>query len=271
MHVSVKNTKADDRSKSEFWSSVSSSEERLLECKGLLVSLPLIPHHACNMSYDNKARENLATANRISYQWVFASFIQPYDLSCIFWHFLQTEKDVRFYVHALFPQKSYSTSSWVIKGIPEKSIHFQIQTHIKLDILSFWNTLYSKNEFLKACCTTLFKSIIVPHPLLDLCTFYYKVTSPYCHPIVNFSHVAGFSRTDIIFLSSIMKTKLKKILYTLISILRRLSITLAKRLLFVAMKQTSVLFLFHFGLDNVRFLKNKNRTRWMMTRGTRNL
>ncbi|XP_025412970.1 uncharacterized protein LOC112685317 isoform X4 [Sipha flava] len=36
-----------DGSHSEFWSSFSSSEEMLLECEGLLLSLPLAPHHKC--------------------------------------------------------------------------------------------------------------------------------------------------------------------------------------------------------------------------------
>lgn len=36
-----------DRSNSEFWSSFSSSEERLLQCEGLILSLPLRSNRKC--------------------------------------------------------------------------------------------------------------------------------------------------------------------------------------------------------------------------------
>lgn len=55
-----------DRSHSEFWSSFSSSEEMLLECEGLLLSLPLAPHHKClplnkQPDYDVASHQNTVT------------------------------------------------------------------------------------------------------------------------------------------------------------------------------------------------------------------
>lgn len=55
-----------DRSHSEFWSSFSSSEEMLLQCEGLLLSLPLAPHHKClppNKQPDYEAASHLNTVN----------------------------------------------------------------------------------------------------------------------------------------------------------------------------------------------------------------
>lgn len=67
IHGSSKNNKSGDRSKSEFWSSFSSSEERLLECKGLLASLPLIPYHTCEEKYDVNHLDEISKINSISY------------------------------------------------------------------------------------------------------------------------------------------------------------------------------------------------------------
>ncbi|XP_063238286.1 uncharacterized protein LOC134539871 [Bacillus rossius redtenbacheri] len=46
-HVTLNETTLNDSSHSEFWSSFSSSEERLLNCSGLIVNLPLSPHPEC--------------------------------------------------------------------------------------------------------------------------------------------------------------------------------------------------------------------------------
>ncbi|CAG5100018.1 Similar to CWC27: Spliceosome-associated protein CWC27 homolog (Pongo abelii) [Cotesia congregata] len=51
---SVNESTLNDRSNSEFWSSFSSSEERLLDCKGLILNLPLTPHHLCSPKYENQ-------------------------------------------------------------------------------------------------------------------------------------------------------------------------------------------------------------------------
>ncbi|XP_065215348.1 uncharacterized protein LOC135842011 isoform X2 [Planococcus citri] len=67
IHGSVKNSKNGDRSKSEFWSSFSSSEERLLECKGLLASLPLIPYHTCEQKYGDAHLDEESKVNAVSY------------------------------------------------------------------------------------------------------------------------------------------------------------------------------------------------------------
>lgn len=70
IHGSFKNVKNGDRSKSEYWSSFSSSEERLLQCRGLLVSLPLIPEHTCNQSADKSHLDELGAVNAVSYTYV---------------------------------------------------------------------------------------------------------------------------------------------------------------------------------------------------------
>ncbi|KAK0097930.1 hypothetical protein PV326_012702 [Microctonus aethiopoides] len=63
----INETTLNDRSNSEFWSSFSSSEERLLECKGLILNLPLTPHHQCSSKYENKHKV-ASTANAITYR-----------------------------------------------------------------------------------------------------------------------------------------------------------------------------------------------------------
>ncbi len=69
MHGSVTHAKNKDKSKSEFWSSFSSSEETLLECKGLLVSLPLIPNERCeNELCSDELLDGLAQINSVSYK-----------------------------------------------------------------------------------------------------------------------------------------------------------------------------------------------------------
>ena len=62
------NKKDGDRSKSEYWSSFSSSEEVLLNCSGLLVSLPLIPHNYCEQKYDDIHLDKAALVNSVSYE-----------------------------------------------------------------------------------------------------------------------------------------------------------------------------------------------------------
>ncbi|XP_026809627.1 uncharacterized protein LOC113551536 isoform X1 [Rhopalosiphum maidis] len=57
-----------DRSHSEFWSSFSSSEEMLLECEGLLLSLPLAPHHKCLPPNKNPDYEAASHPNTVTYK-----------------------------------------------------------------------------------------------------------------------------------------------------------------------------------------------------------
>jgi len=59
-----------DRSHSEFWSSFSSSEEMLLECEGLLLSLPLAPHHKCLPPNKNPDYEEASHQNTVTYKYV---------------------------------------------------------------------------------------------------------------------------------------------------------------------------------------------------------
>ncbi|KAG8303526.1 Peptidyl-prolyl isomerase cwc27 [Homalodisca vitripennis] len=74
----INESTTNDQSNSEFWSSFSSSEERLLECEGLLLNLPLTPHHVCEAhrpesilaraSSPNTARDrSIGTTEHLSY------------------------------------------------------------------------------------------------------------------------------------------------------------------------------------------------------------
>lgn len=63
----VNESTLNDRSNSEFWSSFSSSEERLLECKGLILNLPLTPNHLCDKKFD-KQHTTASMANTITYR-----------------------------------------------------------------------------------------------------------------------------------------------------------------------------------------------------------
>ncbi|XP_020281490.1 uncharacterized protein LOC109853612 [Pseudomyrmex gracilis] len=64
---SVNETSLNDRSNSEFWSSFSSSEERLLECKGLILNLPLTPHRHCTPKHEND-HSAASFANTVTYR-----------------------------------------------------------------------------------------------------------------------------------------------------------------------------------------------------------
>uniref|UniRef100_A0A8D8TT01 E3 ubiquitin-protein ligase APD1-4 middle domain-containing protein n=1 Tax=Cacopsylla melanoneura TaxID=428564 RepID=A0A8D8TT01_9HEMI len=61
----VNETTPNDSSKSEFWSSFSSSEERLMECEGLLLNLPLTPHRHCEPNYPH---DTVLESNTVSYK-----------------------------------------------------------------------------------------------------------------------------------------------------------------------------------------------------------
>ncbi|KAG5872196.1 Protein of unknown function DUF4793, partial [Gonioctena quinquepunctata] len=50
----INETTLNDMSNSEFWSSFSSSEEALLNCAGLILNLPLMPHHRCMRGLSEK-------------------------------------------------------------------------------------------------------------------------------------------------------------------------------------------------------------------------
>lgn len=64
-HSVLNHTLLNDRSNSEFWSSFSSSEEALLNCAGLILSLPLTPSRFC--SNDAVGFEKASHANTITY------------------------------------------------------------------------------------------------------------------------------------------------------------------------------------------------------------
>ncbi|CAH0550079.1 unnamed protein product [Brassicogethes aeneus] len=64
----VNETTLNDMSNSEFWSSFSSSEEALLNCAGLILNLPLTPHHNCRQNLtEDQARETYL-ANSVTYK-----------------------------------------------------------------------------------------------------------------------------------------------------------------------------------------------------------
>ncbi|XP_043277168.1 uncharacterized protein [Venturia canescens] len=63
----VNETTLNDRSNSEFWSSFSSSEERLLECKGLVLNLPLNPHVRCTPKHEDE-HSKASMANTVTYR-----------------------------------------------------------------------------------------------------------------------------------------------------------------------------------------------------------
>lgn len=64
----VNETTMNDRSNSEFWSSFSSSEERLLECKGLILNLPLTPHRFCEAKWEHR-HTTASIANAVTYRY----------------------------------------------------------------------------------------------------------------------------------------------------------------------------------------------------------
>lgn len=66
-HQIINETTLNDRSNSEFWSSFSSSEEALLNCAGLILSLPLTPHRHCNKISDAKDFGEASFSNTITY------------------------------------------------------------------------------------------------------------------------------------------------------------------------------------------------------------
>lgn len=66
-HQIINETTLNDRSQSEFWSSFSSSEEALLNCAGLILSLPLNPHRSCEKHRSDDDFDAASLANRITY------------------------------------------------------------------------------------------------------------------------------------------------------------------------------------------------------------
>ncbi|XP_046687113.1 uncharacterized protein LOC124372745 [Homalodisca vitripennis] len=64
----INESTTNDQSNSEFWSSFSSSEERLLECEGLLLNLPLTPHHVCEAHRPESILARASSPNTVSYK-----------------------------------------------------------------------------------------------------------------------------------------------------------------------------------------------------------
>ncbi|XP_044745436.1 uncharacterized protein LOC123307264 isoform X2 [Coccinella septempunctata] len=64
----VVETATNDMSNSEFWSSFSSSEEALLSCTGLILNLPLTPHHRCLSDLTDEEAEETYLMNTIAYK-----------------------------------------------------------------------------------------------------------------------------------------------------------------------------------------------------------
>lgn len=75
----VNETTLNDRSNSEFWSSFSSSEERLLDCKGLILNLPLTPHRQCTPRYESE-HATASFANTVTYRYAnFYEYLWTFD------------------------------------------------------------------------------------------------------------------------------------------------------------------------------------------------
>lgn len=66
-HHVLNQTQLNDRSNSEFWSSFSSSEEALLNCAGLILSLPLTPNKLCGAHRTESEISKASFANTITY------------------------------------------------------------------------------------------------------------------------------------------------------------------------------------------------------------
>ncbi|KAJ9583465.1 hypothetical protein L9F63_022190 [Diploptera punctata] len=67
-HETLNETTANDRSHSEFWSSFSSSEEKLLNCAGLILNLPLTPHSGCHQGATQEEYSSAAHVNTLTYK-----------------------------------------------------------------------------------------------------------------------------------------------------------------------------------------------------------
>ncbi|PSN39806.1 hypothetical protein C0J52_13621 [Blattella germanica] len=67
-HETVNETTLNDKSKSEYWSSFSSSEERLLNCEGLILNLPLTPHSQCERSGSDSDYSTAGHDNSLTYK-----------------------------------------------------------------------------------------------------------------------------------------------------------------------------------------------------------
>ncbi|XP_059622740.1 uncharacterized protein LOC132265946 isoform X2 [Phlebotomus argentipes] len=66
-HYVLNEATLNDKSNSEFWSSFSSSEEALLNCAGLILSLPLTPHRDCDRKKSEDHLHRASFANTITY------------------------------------------------------------------------------------------------------------------------------------------------------------------------------------------------------------
>ncbi|XP_048004675.1 uncharacterized protein LOC125240687 isoform X2 [Leguminivora glycinivorella] len=67
-HKIINETTPFDMSNSEYWSSFSSSEERLLQCDGLILNLPMTPHRSCMKNATEGQSVTAAKANALTYR-----------------------------------------------------------------------------------------------------------------------------------------------------------------------------------------------------------
>lgn len=67
-HEVINETTPFDMSNSEYWSSFSSSEERLLQCDGLILNLPMTPHRSCMKNANEAQSATAAKANALTYR-----------------------------------------------------------------------------------------------------------------------------------------------------------------------------------------------------------
>uniref|UniRef100_A0A6M2DFQ3 Putative conserved plasma membrane protein n=1 Tax=Xenopsylla cheopis TaxID=163159 RepID=A0A6M2DFQ3_XENCH len=67
-HRILNETTLNDRSNSEYWSSFSSSEEALLNCAGLILSLPLTPSIKCEKDASHSDLDEASVINAVTYR-----------------------------------------------------------------------------------------------------------------------------------------------------------------------------------------------------------
>ncbi|XP_029164286.1 uncharacterized protein LOC114935588 [Nylanderia fulva] len=168
---SVNEATLNDRSNSEFWSSFSSSEERLLECKGLILNLPLTPHPYCTPKHESY-HSTASFVNTVTYR---------VPLNGYYFFVFNSENEIQpNYVRVKFDllKTVYNTSNSVYackNSTEECSLPFKIfskeRTVLELPLSdndSQWNEEYVGVSICEPR-TTIYTICIIMVPLLILC------------------------------------------------------------------------------------------------------
>ncbi|XP_014478804.1 PREDICTED: uncharacterized protein LOC106746578 [Dinoponera quadriceps] len=167
----VNETDLNDRSNSEFWSSFSSSEERLLECKGLILNLPLTPHRQCTPKHESR-HVTASFANTVTYK---------VPLNGYYFFVFNSENEIQpNYVRVQFDllKTVYNTSNPVYScknSTKECSLPFNIFSNERtiLEVpLSGNDSQWNEEYMVVSMCvprTTIYFICVVMVPLLILC------------------------------------------------------------------------------------------------------